>query len=141
MKAAGVITSYSIHYTKLYDAGSASREAEVAAAKLAALGYTDVRILDGGITAWAGAGLPLAGPAPSAPLPDPAVLPPSPGRYGLVPGECSLEWVGRNKNGRHVGTVPVRSGGLDFTGGTLRVITSYSIHYTKLYDPCRVRDA
>jgi len=104
----------------VYGADAAPREAEVAAAKLAALGYSDVRILDGGITAWECAGLPLEGATPSAPLPDPAAQPPSPGRYGLVPSECSLEWVGRNKNGRHVGSVPVRSGRLDLTEDTLR---------------------
>ena len=42
-----VITSYSIHYTKLYESQM-----------LVDAGYSDVYNMEGGITAWTGAGYP-----------------------------------------------------------------------------------
>jgi len=104
----------------LYGADAHSREADVAAHRLASLGYADVVVLAGGIAAWECAGLPLEGDAPRAPLPDPATQPPAPGRYVLVPQECSLEWTGRNKTGRHTGSVAVAGGGIELRQDGLR---------------------
>jgi polyisoprenoid-binding protein YceI len=93
----------------VYGAG-ASREAEVAAGRLSALGYADVAILAGGLDAWEAAGLPLEGEAANEPLVDIAVLPPAPGTYVLDAAQCTLEWTGTNKNNRHHGLVEIRGG-------------------------------
>lgn len=108
----------------VYGAGGredgASREADAAAARLAGLGYAQVLVLDGGLAAWECAGFPLEGDAPHAPLPDPAAMRPAPGRYALIPAECSLEWTGRNKTGRHVGSLTIEGGELELGDETLR---------------------
>ena len=93
----------------VYGAG-ASREADVAAGRLASLGYADVAILAGGLDAWEAAGLPLEGEAPNEPLADVAVLPPAPGTYVLNAAQCLLEWAGTNKNSLHRGLVEIRGG-------------------------------
>lgn len=104
----------------VYGADHGSREADIAASRLAGLGYGNVLVLDGGIAAWECAGLPLEGDAPRSPLPDPAAMPPAPGRYVLVPAECGVEWTGRNTNGRHVGSVTVEGGEVELGSDTLR---------------------
>ncbi|EPR37488.1 YceI family protein [Desulfovibrio sp. X2] len=104
----------------VYGAGEGSRDSHAAAAKLAALGYGDVLVLEGGIEAWERAGLPLEGGAAAVPLVDAAVLQPVPGTYRLRPGECSLEWVGRNRKNRHHGSAAIESGELVFEPETMR---------------------
>lgn len=93
----------------VYGSGT-SREAEVAAGRLAALGYADISRLAGGIEAWEAAGLPLEGEAAGEPLVDVAVLPPAPGTYVLDAAQCALEWTGTNKNSRHRGLAGIRGG-------------------------------
>ena len=97
----------------VYGAGDQTREAHEAAAKLARAGYTEVRVLEGGLAAWHAAGLPLEGAADQpAPSPRPPQL--GDGAWTLDTDASWLRWTGRNPNGFHDGSV-------DLTGGTIRL--------------------
>ena len=85
--------------TIVYGANAQSQEAETAAEKLRRQGYTDVRIMEGGLQAAREAGLDIILGKPLSP--DPA----SPdGIYQIDLNESHLEWLGRNLLNKHWGT-------------------------------------
>ena len=98
----------------LYGAGAGSHEAAMAAEKLERLGYSDVAMLDGGIAAWKAGGFPVEEGSPLPAPPDPPD-----GRRELDLAECRLQWLGRNLLNKHLGTIDITSGHLDFANGTL----------------------
>jgi rhodanese-related sulfurtransferase len=84
--------------------------------RLKDMGFEDVRVYEGGLDDWRGAGLPLEGAA-SEPRPPmysdditDAVLP-------LDPAQSTVYWSGRNKNSRHHGVISFKSGELAFSDG------------------------
>jgi len=97
----------------VYDATGTTMAASTAREKLLAAGYLDVRVLIGGLAAWAAAGYPLEGISPTVTvLKDRA--------YWLDTSASVLEWTGRNINNRHYGRIPFRDGGFEIVEGELR---------------------
>lgn len=90
----------------VYGSSGRSRGAAIAAEKLARAGYTNVRELAGGIEAWESAGLPLE-PVGARKIEKPVL---QTGRYIIDPATSRLEWIGRNLNNRHMGTVRLAGG-------------------------------
>ncbi|KAB0666309.1 sulfurtransferase [Oryzomonas japonica] len=90
----------------VYGASARSREASVAVEKLRRAGYREVRELAGGLAAWRAAGYGVeAGQGPA--VPEIAI---ADGGYVVDCAASRLEWMGRNLNGRHYGTIAVAGG-------------------------------
>jgi len=119
----------------VYDATGTTRSAETARERLLQAGYAHVTLLAGGLAAWRAAGLPVEadqeGPQGEPVLQD--------GSYGVDTGASRLEWIGRNFNNRHQGTIAVQSGALQITNGRPAaadiVLDMQSICNTDLQDP------
>jgi rhodanese-related sulfurtransferase len=94
----------------VYGAGEGSQDAAVATERLTEAGYTSVTSFHGGISAWAAAGLPLAGTGPLAP-----VLPH--GHYVIDATASLIRWTGRNLFNHHHGSVAIQGGELNLTHG------------------------
>jgi len=115
-----------------------TQDAAMAADKLLRLGYTRVQVLAGGLKAWEAEGLPLEGDlAGQEDGPDASPLLPD-GRWSLVGAESRIEWTGRNRTGRHVGTVQASHGSLRVEEGALAGIVTLdmrSLQNQDLEDP------
>lgn len=98
----------------LYGAGGGSCDSQAAAEKLKAAGYSNVMVLDGGITAWRGAGYPVKGHGK---IPDVPVVD---GFYQVNEVDSLIRWTGRNLFNHHSGTVKLRSGGITAVNGVLK---------------------
>lgn len=98
----------------VYGADSDCLEAETAAAKMERAGYTDVRVLAGGIVGWKDAGLPVdgSGTEPSSPSPRDGI-------YSIDLDQSRIEWTGRNLLNKHYGTIGIQSGELEVSEGRL----------------------
>jgi polyisoprenoid-binding protein YceI/rhodanese-related sulfurtransferase len=98
----------------VYGAGPDSKEAEMAADKLARAGYSDVVVFEEGIAAWKKQDRELEGDG------DPPSIPqPSDGLHSIDVEESGLLWVGRNLLNRHWGTVAISHGALEIRDGNL----------------------
>ena len=94
----------------LYGSSGRSMDALTAAEKLQSDGYQQIVILEGGIESWRLLGYPLEGefvdmvgdPETRLHLPD--------GKYQIDADESIIEWVGRNPNTKHFGTVRISDG-------------------------------
>ncbi|QXE92775.1 YceI family protein [Geomonas subterranea] len=118
----------------LYDATGSRLTAEVARDRLIQAGYHNVSVLEGGLAGLKAAGLPVeTGMQPPA---DAAV---ADGSYAIDTEKSTLEWIGRNLNNRHHGTVAVHSGELVMRDGRLTagfiVLDMSSIENRDLQDP------
>lgn len=98
----------------LYGAGDGSSDSSAAAEKLKAAGYSNVMVLDGGISAWRKAGYPVKGHGkiPAAPVIN--------GFYRVNAADSLIRWTGRNLFNHHSGTVRLRSGEISAAAGTLK---------------------
>lgn len=97
----------------VYGARGETRDADTAADKLLRAGYTRVSVLEGGLAGWRTAGLPLEGAAPE-PADIPAHPPTiAPRRYSVDTDNSVVEWVGRNPNSHHTGSLHLSEGTLD----------------------------
>ncbi|MES2595510.1 MAG: YceI family protein [Verrucomicrobiota bacterium] len=96
----------------IYGQSDASHEASMAAEKLKRAGFTDVRLLEGGLDAWKKAGLPVEGKGGEQPTPAPPH-----GRKEIDLQESRLEWLGRNLLNKHCGKIALKSGSLEFDHG------------------------
>lgn len=97
----------------VYDASGTTRAAGLARERLIGAGYANVSVLQGGLSAWCSAGLPLeigdqAGAAETL-LRD--------GIYRIETEKSVLEWGGRNLNNRHFGRIAIQGGELVIHGG------------------------
>ena len=97
----------------VYGADGHDHSAHAARDKMLRAGYADVRLLEGGIAAWAESGFPMEGSDLAADLDpwdriDPVVCP-----YKAVPGESTIQWWGRNHSGAHHGYLNLASGSVD----------------------------
>jgi rhodanese-related sulfurtransferase/polyisoprenoid-binding protein YceI len=118
----------------LYGEDEHTLGADVAAEKLGRMGYSDVRVLAGGIAGWLKRGFPVEGTG---------LLPPEDG-LRLVEGvfavdaeESRIEWVGRNAGKRHTGTLQVSRGRLDVRDGGMHgefVVPLSTLRNTDLED-------
>ncbi len=97
----------------VYGFGTGARDARMAAEKLVRAGYAEVLELRDGLEGWKEAGYPVVESsekgAPSAPVFE--------GRREVDLSESRLEWVGRNLLNRHRGTLGLKAGFLEFSGG------------------------
>jgi polyisoprenoid-binding protein YceI len=100
----------------LYGSSVRSRDAETAAAKLTEAGYSNLCVLDGGIEAWRGAGLPLHGDAADAPDDPETRLVVTDGSYRIDSERSTIKWTGRNAGTTHFGTVGLSGGDIVITG-------------------------
>jgi rhodanese-related sulfurtransferase len=100
----------------VYGSRIVSMDAATASEKLARLGYQRVYVLNGGLAAWRQAGYPLEGeevhgtldPGTRLTLPD--------GVYAVDTDQSTIEWTGRNPNGRHFGTIKLAGGEITVGG-------------------------
>lgn len=98
----------------VYGTGAPSLASRVAAEKLRAAGYTNVRDLRGGLAAWKGAGYPVQSPAVSV-----RTRPPLSGVFALDVEKSVVRWTGRNLLNHHEGTVRFASGEILVADGKL----------------------
>ncbi|WP_306533383.1 YceI family protein [Geobacter sp.] len=119
----------------VYDATGTTRAAELARERLLQAGYSHVSVLAGGLAAWRGAGLPVEGDQQAivteAELRD--------GTYRIDIEKSTLEWIGRNLNKRHNGSISVQTGELVIADGKLSagtiVLDMTTISNADLQDP------
>lgn len=119
----------------VYDTTGTTRSAELARERLLQAGYPNVSLLAGGLAAWCAAGLPVeAGQqalVAETDLRD--------GSYRIDIENSTLEWIGRNLNKRHNGSIAVQTGELVIAGGKLSagtiVLDMTAISCLDLQDP------
>ncbi len=97
----------------VYGAGGGSLDAAVAAEKLTAAGYLQVRVFEGGLEAWSAAGLLLDGEGA---LPAAPVLS---GAFRVDTAESIVRWTGRNLFNHHSGIVRLADGDITLRDGEL----------------------
>ncbi len=99
----------------LYGAGNGSLDSAVAAEKLERAGFRQIYDFRGGRAAWAQSGATFEGDGslPSAPRT------PEDRRYSVNPDKSTLEWIGRNLNTTHRGTIRIDRGHVSIAGGEL----------------------
>ncbi len=96
----------------VYGSSRRSRDAAVALEKMDRANYEQVSFVDGGLEAWCEANYELTGEATDRQedLQTTVIL--ADGQYQLDPEASEVEWVGRNPNSRHFGTVDIAAGEL-----------------------------
>lgn len=97
----------------IYDASGATRAAELARERLNQAGYSNVSILEGGLSAWRSAGLPVEA-GDQGEVTEPVL---KDGVYRIDAEMSRLEWIGRNLNNRHFGRIAIQKGDLVIKGG------------------------
>ncbi|MBW2469256.1 MAG: YceI family protein [Deltaproteobacteria bacterium] len=103
----------------LYGSSERSMDALTAAEKLKFDGYRRVMILKGGIASWRALGYPLEGEsAEIAGDPESRLLLPE-GEYQIDTDQSIVEWVGRNPNTKHFGTVRISKGQIQIENGNM----------------------
>jgi rhodanese-related sulfurtransferase len=119
----------------LYDATGAKLSATSARERLKQAGYTNVSILEGGLSAWCSAGLPVD-KSKQGGIAEPAL---QDGVYHVDVEKSTLEWGGRNLNNRHSGRITIQSGELVIHDGKLSegniVLDMNSITNLDIQDP------
>jgi len=103
----------------VYGSRETSWDARTAAEKLTAAGYHNVLILKGGLADWVSAGLPTEGSAAAPPIDFGNVQTLSPGTYQVNVDESTIEWTGRNPNGKHFGTIRLAGGEATLTAESI----------------------
>jgi len=119
----------------LYGAGQGSLDSRVAAEKLQRAGFTQVFNFEGGREAWLEAGGKLEGKGVQ------AMARPSqqPHTYRVAVEDSCVEWIGRNLNSTHRGTLRVAQGDLTLKAGLVQggriVFAMGTIENANLSDP------
>ncbi len=117
----------------VYDETGTRESARLAAARLAEAGYSDIKILEGGMQAWTRAGLPVESPDQAGPhrVAD--------GDYPLDCERSLIEWTGRNIGNKHWGSLKIRTGEISVASGGLAggriVIDMQSMACDDITDP------
>ena len=97
----------------VYGSRAETRDAEMAAGKLVRAGYTRVAILAGGLDAWRTAGYDLAGDSPETDEASEAIMTIEKRLYEVDTENSVIEWVGRNPNTHHTGSLRLTKGYMD----------------------------
>jgi polyisoprenoid-binding protein YceI len=97
----------------VYGSRMETMDAESAARKLTRAGYTRVALLEGGLAAWREAGYPLEGKAPSAADESPHAPVIDKRLYTVDTANSIIQWVGRNPNTHHTGSLRLSEGFMD----------------------------
>ena len=102
----------------LYAADADNYAPRFAAEKLERDGYTDLRLLEGGLAAWVAAGYPVERGAPEAieGAPAPSARPTD---LTLATDESLVRWTGRNRSNLHTGSIGLREGSVALVDGRL----------------------
>lgn len=103
----------------VYSSNSLCQASTLAAERLAAVGYTDVFEYEGGLDDWARAGYALEGEDFSAWDKDQALWQLPDKTYRADPEASQIEWVGRNINGKHEGTLDLAEGEVTVENGRI----------------------
>lgn len=90
----------------VYDATGSKKAALLARERLLLAGYCNVSTLEGGLSAWCSAGLPVETGAKGAVIEAKSLD----GTYRVDVAKSALEWIGRNLNNRHHGRISIQSG-------------------------------
>jgi len=112
-------------YVVLYGYSGKTMDAVIGAVKLKRLGYKNVYVLEGGLIGWKEAGYPLEGAHPDeVDTPEDSGLPEE-GTYTVDLDQSVIEWIGRNPNTKHYGTLRLSKGEITVkdgkVGGTLEI--------------------
>lgn len=103
----------------LYGSSERSMDALTAAEKLQSDGYQQILILKGGIESWRSLGYPLEGEfVDIAGDPETRLLLQD-GKYRIDTNQSIIEWVGRNPNTKHSGTVRISDGQIHIKDNTV----------------------
>jgi len=97
----------------VYGSRAETMDAESAAGKLVRAGYARVALLEGGLAAWRQAGYPLEGATPSATDTSPREPIIERRRYTVDTANSIVQWVGRNPNTHHSGSLRLSEGFMD----------------------------
>jgi len=119
----------------VYGSSIRSQDATVAVEKMARAGYQNIHFLEGGLETWREAGFVLDGDAVNLPDDPQTTLSLRDGRYITNSTLSPLEWVGRNPNSRHIGTVDIAKGVVEILDGKISGLIEVdmnSIHNTNL---------
>jgi len=103
----------------LYGSSERSMDTFTAAEKLQAEGYRQIKILKGGIASWRALGYPLEGESADIARDPETQLHLQDGKYRIDTGESIIEWVGRNPNTKHFGTVRISEGQIQIENDTI----------------------
>jgi len=114
----------------LYGTSSNANEAAAAADKLTRLRYSQIYILTGGISAWLACDYSLTGEVPAEALDPATTIALEDGNYQVDLQKSVIEWIGRNPNGKHWGTLELSSGSLAVNAGLLE--GSFDIDMTSI---------
>ncbi len=119
----------------VYGSSIRSRDITMAVEKMARAGYQNIHYLEGGLEEWREAGFALDGDAVNLPDDPQTTLSLYDGRYIAKSTLSQVEWVGRNPNSRHMGTVDIAKGVVDILDGKISGLIEVdmnSIHNTNL---------
>ncbi len=96
-----------------------SMDAFTAAEKLHAEGYQRMVILKGGIETWRSLNYPLEGESVDIPVdPETRLVLPD-GKYRIDTEQSIIDWIGRNPNTKHFGTVRISEGQINIENGNI----------------------
>jgi polyisoprenoid-binding protein YceI/rhodanese-related sulfurtransferase len=103
----------------VYGSRAETREAETAADKLTRAGYRRVAVLESGLAGWRADGFTVDGHAPDALdlPPDAPII--EKRRYTVDTETSSIEWVGRNPNTHHTGSLRLIEGTMEAGADTI----------------------
>lgn len=118
----------------VYGSSIVSMDAVAAAEKLVRLGYRTVYVLSGGLAAWREADFPgegeeiggTADPGTRLRLPE--------GVYQVDADQSTIEWTGRNPNGKHFGTVKLGGGDITVRKGAITGVFTIDMRSIKNVD-------
>ena len=119
----------------VYGSSIRSQDITIAVEKMARAGYQNIHYLEGGLEAWREAGFVLDGDAVNLPDDPQTTLSLHDGKYIANSTLSQLEWVGRNPNSRHMGTVDIAKGVVEILDGEISGLIEVdmnSIHNTNL---------
>jgi len=103
----------------LYGSSVRSMDALTAAEKLNRGGYRHLSVLKGGIEDWQKSGRRLEGVSPDEPDTPDTLLELADLTYSVDTDQSIIEWIGRNTNTRHFGTISIKSGTVSVKDGTV----------------------
>ena len=103
----------------LYGSSAKSMDAIKAAEKVNREGYIQISILNGGLESWRASGFALEGNAPLDTDDPETTLMLENGLYQVDTDQSLIEWIGRNSNNKHFGTLKFSNGELKVKEGLL----------------------